>query len=99
MRLAAEGRDGIGPQRSVRREDDPGAPVHPGEFFHGDGVADDVETGAAVFDVVGDAHPAVLAHFADDFRGKGILLVEAKGNGLDFLLREGADLLMGLFRM
>ncbi len=74
------------------RQDDARAAVHPGQLLHGDGVAQDVQAGAAVLLGVGDAHEAHLAQLPDGLVRELVLLVQQEGDGFDLLLRKGADL-------
>ena len=91
--LGAEGVDGVGAQRRVGGEDDAGAAVHPAQLLHGDGVAEGVQSGAAVLGLIGDTHKAQLAHFRHSLPGEAVFLVQHERDGLDFRLREGTDLL------
>ena len=98
--LIAEGVDGPGAQRGVGGEDDACAAVHPGQLFHGDGVAQGVAPHAAVFHGEGDAHPAQLAQLFHGLGGELVVLVQHECDGFDLFFCKGADpgaeLLVGL---
>ena len=87
-----ESKDRVGPQGYVGRQDDPGAPVHPGQFFHGNGVADVIQPGTAIFFGEGDAHPSQFSHFLNLFVREFVFLVQHERNGFDLGFRKSADL-------
>ena len=78
-------------------EDNARAAVHTSQFLHRDGVAQGVQTGAAVLLWVGDAHPAQLAQLLDSLLGKLVVLIHQKRERLDLLLRKAPDLRAQLF--
>ena len=88
----AESEDGVGAQGHMGGEDNPGSPVHPGQFFHGNGVADVVQPGTAIFFGEGDAHPSQFAHFLNLFIREFVFLVQHERNGFDLGFREAPDL-------
>ena len=90
--LRAELDDGEGAQRGVGGQNDAGAAVHPGQLLHGDGVAEHVQSAAAVLRVIGDAHQAHLPQLFNSLRGEAVLLVQLERDGFDLGLRESADL-------
>ena len=73
-------------------EDDAGAAVHPAQLLHGDGIAEGVQSGAAVLGLIGDAHQSKLAHLFHSFCGEAVLLVQQEGDGLHFRLCKGTYL-------
>ena len=89
--FGAESEDGVGPQGHMGGQDDTSAPVHSGQFFHGNGVADVVQPGTAIFFGEGDAHPSQFSHFFDLFVREFIFLVQHERNGFDLGFRKAAD--------
>ena len=90
--LGAEGKDGPRAQRYVGRQDHTRSTVHPGQLFHSNGIAENVQSHAAVFLGIRQAEPTQLPHFPYGLGGKFVLLIQHKSNGLDLLLREFTDL-------
>ena len=74
------------------RQDDPRPAVNPGQFLYGDGIAENVQAGAAVLLGIGNAHEAHLPQLTDRVLRELVLLVQQEGNGFDLLLRKGANL-------
>ena len=89
--LVAEGGNGIGAQGGMGGEDDPRAAVHPGQFLHGDGIAQSVGPGALVLRAIGQAHQAQFPHLLHRLRGEAVLLVQHEGDGFDLGLRKFPD--------
>ena len=92
LRLGAKSEDGPGTQGHMGRQDDPRPAVNPGQFLHGDGIAENVQAGAAVLLGIGDAHEAHLPQLTDRILRELVLLVQQEGDGFDLLLRKGANL-------
>ena len=90
--LRPVGEDRPGAQGHVGGQDDARACVHPGQFFHGDGVAEHVQSRAPVFRRVGNAHQAHLPQLLDRLVRELVALVQGKCDGLDLALRKRAEL-------
>ncbi|MPM13544.1 hypothetical protein SDC9_59901 [bioreactor metagenome] len=61
LSVGAEGEDGPCPQGGVGGQNYAGAPVHPGQFLHRDGIAGEVQPRAAKFLGKGDTHESQLS--------------------------------------
>ena len=72
-------------------QDDARTAVHTGQFLYSNRIIDIVTARAAVFFRIGDAEPAVLSHFLDDFTRKFISLVHGKGEGFYFCFCKPSD--------
>ena len=90
--LGAVGKDGPGTQGHVGGQNDAGAAVHPGKLLHGDGVAQHVQAGSAVFLGVGDAHEPQLGQLLHGLIRELVLLVQQESDGLDLVFRKLPDL-------
>ena len=75
------------------RQNHPCTAVHPGQFFHCNGVAQHVQPGAAVLLRIRNPHEPQLCHLRYGFMGELISLIQLEGNGFDFLFRKCSDFL------
>ena len=98
--LGTESEDGPGAQGHMGGQNDACAAVHPGQFLHGDGVAEHIQPRAAVFLGIWNTHQAHFSQLFNRFGRKAAFLVHEDGVGLHLRLGKGADfgaqLLVGL---
>ena len=73
------------------RQDDAGTAVHPGQLLHSDGVAEHIQSRAAVFGVIGNAHQAHFSQLFHSLGGEKIFLVQLERDGFDLGLCESAN--------
>ena len=85
-----KGKDRIGTQGYVSRKDNANTAVNTGQFLYGNGIGNVIHAGPAVFFRIGKSHPAIFAHFLDDFSGELAFLIEGECNRLDFRFSESA---------
>ena len=86
--VVAELANGVADKRVVHRHDDAGGRAARGDFFHGDGIAQVVQAGAAPFLIDGDAQKAQLCQLFDLLGRKLAGLVGLVGNRRQLVFGE-----------